>query len=769
MSINPSTEEGRSFDIHLLDQKKSITIDGFGRVIKAKHRQDNEWMTSWVKDYDFFDQVIFQQGPSRKSMLPQYTVKSAFDSLGRLHKKVYNSNLLTSLEFESHEFNESGFELIENLLGHTKKIKRDSKGSILETEMPGERAKFSNNLFGEVLKVKSGPLEASYFRDIKGNIIRSTSQGLYNWDQSKEIDYKNNRITYSDGGLEQYDPDNHLIYYTNSKAFDLKVSQKWQYKKGLLESNQIEFANQIIQTKINYDQDQKKRFESIGPLRKSYQYDAFDRLQEEKIEDGQNLYQLEYSYSEGLIKSLKPWIKNLHYDESGQVVQVNFSNGVIFNYDYGHNGRLKYQKISLNNKQVFISIFKYNKASKLIEIKGNLLKNEKFSYSNDGVLIHQDQALDQRSYKRDASGQLKSFNNFNFIWDQNHLVAITSPNKTKQRIYQGFNKNWFAICQEGEQKEECLTKLSEEEFINKENYQRLVQIGSMPIGIIWKNNFYPLILGHKFDVQGLVSSGGEKLEFVREFDRWGRKEGVRGNKQLEKEIPWSFGKLIQLNDGNGDVLISKSRSYIPALHAWAQVDELVQWNPDLLAKQMGNWDPIAYVNNDPVNFVDPSGTMAGDVWLYKSDRSMSSQAASMASFIADLNAGAYTHASIEINGNRQFTANTKYGANAIIKSFDIISNVNGNDKRIIDIYRHKSISQFDSTRATHYAEIMNKYGGKYFSEGWCSDRAVEGIRAGGLSIGDYGIFSTPNDFSRDRNFDHVGSYNTILQMSIGVH
>ena len=55
--------------------------------------------------------------------------------------------------------------------------------------------------------------------------------------------------------------------------------------------------------------------------------------------------------------------------------------------------------------------------------------------------------------------------------------------------------------------------------------------------------------------------------------------------------------------------------------------------------------------------------------------------------------------------------------------------------------------------------IMQADNGLYGARGYCSQRTQEGLRAGGLSHGDHGI-STPNDFARDSNFNHVGRYNT---------
>jgi len=176
---------------------------------------------------------------------------------------------------------------------------------------------------------------------------------------------------------------------------------------------------------------------------------------------------------------------------------------------------------------------------------------------------------------------------------------------------------------------------------------------------------------------------------------------------------------------------------------------------------------VQYYVGQPISFVDPSGNMAGDVWTYQSDRSKESFFAWAGAAVADLSFGKYSHASMEINSSRQYTANMS-NANAIVKNSDILHNMNGNKPRVIDIYRHKNIANFDANKATNYAKIMNKYGGKYFSDGWCSDRVVEGIKAGGLSVGDYGLFSTPNDLSRDSNFNHVGRYDTANQMSMEV-
>ena len=40
---------------------------------------------------------------------------------------------------------------------------------------------------------------------------------------------------------------------------------------------------------------------------------------------------------------------------------------------------------------------------------------------------------------------------------------------------------------------------------------------------------------------------------------------------------------------------------------WQEADNLVKWNPNSLLNAPGNWNPMVYAANDPVNFVDPSG------------------------------------------------------------------------------------------------------------------------------------------------------------------
>jgi hypothetical protein len=40
---------------------------------------------------------------------------------------------------------------------------------------------------------------------------------------------------------------------------------------------------------------------------------------------------------------------------------------------------------------------------------------------------------------------------------------------------------------------------------------------------------------------------------------------------------------------------------------WQEADNLVKWNPNSLLNAPGNWNPLVYAANDPVNFVDPSG------------------------------------------------------------------------------------------------------------------------------------------------------------------
>lgn len=141
--------------------------------------------------------------------------------------------------------------------------------------------------------------------------------------------------------------------------------------------------------------------------------------------------------------------------------------------------------------------------------------------------------------------------------------------------------------------------------------QKLIEVSGVPVGVLYKGNFYPAIIDHRMAVVGLLNTDGSAIKFLRHQDAWGNLENVTGDRAFEKQIAFGYARLMQ-NPLAEQVTKTKfyfsgTRVYSPAMGEWMSPDATVVWNPEKLINNPGNWDPFKYANNDPLNFVDENG------------------------------------------------------------------------------------------------------------------------------------------------------------------
>jgi RHS repeat-associated protein len=211
------------------------------------------------------------------------------------------------------------------------------------------------------------------------------------------------------------------------------------------------------------------------------------------------------------------------------------------------------------------------------------------------------------------------------------------------------------------------------------------------------------------------------------------------------------------------------RDYDPAMKRFLTPDPLFLENPEKCIESPVECSLYGYSKGNPIRFVDPSGLAAGDVWLYHSDDSWISNAIVWAEQKVAGVSGQYSHAGLEIDSGRVYTA-TGSGAN-VIQAFSEAVNFGG--PRQIDVYSHLNASQFNLAAAVQYAEqktfqmpqmsIFSRHGtgqgaNTYASYGVCSDATQKGLNSGGLETSNYGFFTTPNDFGKDSQFHYSHSF-----------
>jgi RHS repeat-associated protein len=414
-------------------------------------------------------------------------------------------------------------------------------------------------------------------------------------------------------------------------------------------------------------------------------------------------------------------------------------------------------------------------------------RSERFDYDPSTYHLIRSQNHYDR-YSRNNRGFVASIDQNKYQWNGDYLSEANS-----MRIYYDGEDQWIASCPKSknpaQNQNDCVIRHADDLYEVGGELIALIRLDQMPILAFTQGQFYPVVTDYMGSIRGMLHPNQPTLLWERHFGPWGEKQASVQNQEahlslryqkldprkIEQKTLWSYAGLteipgIQTKPGL-PLYWSKTRVYSPAIREWMSADPLVKWNAKQLLKNPGNWHAVRYAANRPMEFVDPSGEAAGDVWLYTSN-SFLGRIVQEASYIADgFRETRYSHAGIEISRSRLYTADGKV-AHAIQ---DKSQAVYFGGPRKIDIYRHRNSGQFNVESATNFAEgevfrtskddkpnrsFRDKWGRPYLLGGHCATATENGIDTGGLTKGDYGKLTTPQDFASDENFEHVGTYNT---------
>jgi RHS repeat-associated protein len=123
------------------------------------------------------------------------------------------------------------------------------------------------------------------------------------------------------------------------------------------------------------------------------------------------------------------------------------------------------------------------------------------------------------------------------------------------------------------------------------------------------NDFYPIASDYLNSVRQIFDSRGKVIS-DRVYGVWGQvSESIKDQNKAEiaELIQKSYSALTSL-PGNSDLLLSRTRVYLPSERRWNTVDPQKVWNSsDFFADHPGDFEGYSYTIGDPVNFVDPSG------------------------------------------------------------------------------------------------------------------------------------------------------------------
>lgn len=595
---------------------RKYSLDGFGRVVEIERKtSDGPVVEKSV--------VLNSEGLSIREDLQSHSgmIQTKYDALGR---EVYQS--LTG------EFNNEG-----NPYGFKKISVYNDEGSVEITEDLSSKVQMKSTTFlnekAEVTKVISPKENVSFSLNVMGQIKAVPEIGaIYKYDHYStlastegllpELRWAKMEQEYSPeigewkqvSGMIREDEFGQIILSKNNSETSTFV-QRNIYEEGNL-NKRDEYYNEVNSiSSYEYDRENLLIKSHTHNLNKEFEYDALERIKNEKLVTAEGELELEYSFSDGVMSGLAPFIKKVFYDEEGLLSSVEFENGVYAEFQYDIFKKPIHLGYNLGNGTIQIDYntdLGYGGQSKFytnVEFLGLLKQKEKkFEYDKNLRLTKKTKwSLPMAGVFSTGSNLLK-IPGLEFKHENDLISAIIDKDKGLYHNFVSPDKKWKGTCPEKfKSLDDCFIKKGVDEYISRGKYIRAIRVAGRILGVLYKNEFYPAITDHLGSVLALVSPDGKKLAFERVYSEWGEKEKVIGDKELEKNIPWAFAGLIQHPFLNGEILQSDTRIYIPALGIWSSADNLVKWSPNSLKGLPGNWNPILYASGDPVNNMDPSG------------------------------------------------------------------------------------------------------------------------------------------------------------------
>ncbi len=400
-------------------------------------------------------------------------------------------------------------------------------------------------------------------------------------------------------------------------------------------------------------------------------------------------------------------------------------------------------------------------------LSGLLTKAEKNSQKTNINLIEKGSVLLTQVphaplvYEKDELGRVVKIGNKYLIYGPSGRVEAVSIDQKAQATF-GYDENSKRLFKKKEGK--FVEAYLDAVVLNEESLIEPISVGGVYLGAIVVKQGKASFESKLFDSRGSILTDSQGQSSLP--SPYGeRAEGSRT--QLSPAIDYAqTGYDPDLGTYRMD-----HRDYDAALGQFLTADPLFLENPEKCIESPMECNLYGYSKGNPVSFVDPSGLSAdpGSVLLYRADNSSVSQNVIDATKVAEFfNTGSipstdsikYVHASVTVLGDRQYTADFKGGAHSLEPTALIFDKVLHSGERggQIDVFKHFDSGSFNAVTATKHAEEFSASKSEYGVHGWCSMRAEDGLKAGGLNPGTHGI-SSPHGLSQSPLLEKVGTYN----------
>ncbi len=331
----------------------------------------------------------------------------------------------------------------------------------------------------------------------------------------------------------------------------------------------------------------------------------------------QNTLTLQYTHGEvsNISDARGALIEGIYYDSLGRMSRIDYAQGLSLIRTYqGHSTRPQSVELRAGDRILFSEVLTEDHTTH--EIVGRTLisellqENENFKYNPKTYhLIKPKQPeLDRES------GKITNFGTHVMNWSGEELTQF---NQTLL-FYDSDGSPRYA-CEVGSN-QGCARFANADVYEKSEVLYALHRVGDLPALLTVGDQSYLVVADHLGSVRALVkldptSKEAPKLEFVRHYSAWGLKKVAAKDEvasELERNVLFSFATLreapgLRSQPGAPLYLSRSNRVYSSELKEWMSADKAVQWEPERLVRQPGNWHAVRYAGNRPLEFVDPSG------------------------------------------------------------------------------------------------------------------------------------------------------------------
>jgi len=627
------------FKISILDSEKEILVDGLGRMTQTmQFNNDDDKVFSAMSIFNendlplvryFPQQNVFGDNVERESNYYDALSRLKFQEKGTYRKDYsYNGNCLKTFEN-----------------GLTFKECQNGLGKIISSNISGDNVILEYNYLGEVLAIDNLNTRWNYSPqgDITDSIGRQSSS--VNWEENRILKRAGLNRQYTNGFMVEYDHRKLPVASSQQYRNPHEIEEKHIYNKmGQLIKQTFSFLQKGFAEKIfTYDPSGRLESESFFNTYKLFAYDQFDRLAGIHTQfSDKDIVSKKLSYKNNLLDAVAPFIKKIDYNQELLPVKYHYWSGLSIEYFRDKWQRVQGKIYSYKRKALFSEALSRDGIACGEQVKFDMITEKSHftpptNIQTQNICYNRLQLKNQKSefnFYADRRFVHKIENNL-FNWTRGNLT--TSKISKKSNHYYDLNGQLLMSCPDHIEPQEnhpqCFYRLNNEEIIISGKYIKLIKAGQEPIAIQYNNEYaFPIAVDHLGTLIGIFSPNGKTLLFQRIFDQWGNKKSVKYTAtenfslkfltKLEKMIAWSFAGLMHnplleqnralQNHPNQTPQLywSQSRVYSPSIKQWMSVDPTLIWNPNKLSTTNLDWFGMRYCNNDPINFVDPTGHAA---------------------------------------------------------------------------------------------------------------------------------------------------------------